>query len=310
MLYTLALTTSCSYEPQAPFRVGSNLWPGYEPLSLARDLGLFAGSDIRLVELPNASEVIQALRNGMLEAAALTLDETLTIVQDDYDLKIVLVMDYSKGGDALLAAPGIGDLSELRGKRVGVENTAVGAIVLDAALQRAGLTMADVDLVSTTVDEHVNAFRTGLVDAIVTFEPVRSQLLESGARSLFDSATIPGRIVDVLAVRGEAAELNSDTLRRLVRGYFTAIEYQKNHRRDASRRASARMRLPEEKVTQIYNGLNQLSLDENQRLLRAPAKEFQSTTRRLVELMSARQMLHRMPAIGNLADGRWLPDSL
>ena len=170
--------------------------------------------------------------------------------------------------------------------------------------------MADVDLVSTTVDEHVNAFRTGLVDAIVTFEPVRSQLLESGARSLFDSATIPGRIVDVLAVRGEAAELNSDTLRRLVRGYFTAIEYQKNHRRDASRRASARMRLPEEKVTQIYNGLNQLSLDENQRLLRAPAKEFQSTTRRLVELMSARQMLHRMPAIGNLADGRWLPDSL
>jgi len=45
------------------------------------------------------------------------------------------------------------------------------------------------------------AFKKRQVDAIVTFEPVKSELLSSGANILFDSHQIPGRIVDVLVVR-------------------------------------------------------------------------------------------------------------
>ena len=309
VLCTLALTSSCSLEPEEPFRVGTNSWPGYEPLYLARDLGQYAGSDIRLVELPNASEVIQALRNGMLEAAALTLDEVLTVVQDDYDLKIVLIMDYSNGGDALLADPSIANLAELRGKRLGVENTAVGAIVLDAALDRADLSMADLNLKAMTVDEHVDAYRSRSIDALVTFEPARSRILALGAKSLFDSSAIPGRIVDVLAVQGDVIDRRSASLSRLLSGYFTALAYQKHSPREASKRTAARMHIPADKVLEIYQGLYQPDLNENQILLRPPAKQFQSTVRQLVELMSARDMLHRSPKIDSLIDGRWLPDS-
>lgn len=309
VLCTLSLTPSCSLEPEEPFRVGTNSWPGYEPLYLARDLGQYAETDIRLVELPNASEVIQALRNGMLEAAALTLDEVLTVVQDDYDLKIVLIMDYSEGGDALLADSSIHHLTELRGKRIGVENTAVGAIVLDAALNRAGMSMADLNLVAMTVDEHVDAYQSRSIDAIVTFEPARSQILALGARSLFDSSEIPDRIVDVLAVRSDVIDRKSTSLRRLLRGYFTALAYQKNSPHDASKRTATRMHLPADQVLEIYQGLYQPDLSENQTLFRSPASQLQSMVRNLVDLMSARNMLHRNPKIDTLIDGRWLPDS-
>lgn len=121
------LLLSCGPAPEPLLRIGTNTWPGYEPLYLARSLGYYEGSPITLVELTSASEVIHALRSGTLEGAALTLDEVLTLLDDGFDLKVVLVMDFSNGGDVLLAKPGIDSTADLRGKRIAVEYTAVGA---------------------------------------------------------------------------------------------------------------------------------------------------------------------------------------
>ena len=43
-LVTLIILTSlfsCSAEQESPLRVGTNIWPGYEPFYLARDLGYY-----------------------------------------------------------------------------------------------------------------------------------------------------------------------------------------------------------------------------------------------------------------------------
>ena len=127
----LALTLSaCSQTPEPPLRIATNIWPGYEPLYLARSLGYYEKTPIRLVEMTSASETIQAIRNNIIEGAALTLDEVLVLLADDFDLHVILVMDFSHGGDVLLAKPSIETLDELRGKKVAVETSAVGAILL------------------------------------------------------------------------------------------------------------------------------------------------------------------------------------
>jgi NitT/TauT family transport system substrate-binding protein len=305
----LSLLSGCTLEPQLPFRVGTNIWPGYEPLYLARDLGHYDETRIRLVELPNASEVIQALRNGVLEAAALTLDEALSVIQDGYDLKIILVMDFSHGGDALIAAPGIERLQDLRGKRIAVESTAVGAVMLEAAIEQAGLTLDDVSLLPTTVDRHMEVYHNGSVEALVTFDPTRSRLLAEGARTLFDSSQIPRRIVDVLVVRSGATIENEETLRRLLSGYFEALRYQRKAPQLAAETMSRRLGLSAAEVEAAFRGLHQPDLSENRALLDgAQQQSLMETLQYLTRLMNRHDLLQLAPPTAALLDGQWLPD--
>ncbi len=83
----------------------------------------------------------------------------------------------------------------------------------------------DVSLVHLGLEAHVLAYTSGKVDALVTFEPAVTQLRAQKAVRLFDSAQIPGRILDVLAVRTEVAGVNQAALRSLVAGHFRAREF-------------------------------------------------------------------------------------
>jgi len=94
-------------------------------------------------------------------------------------------------------------LSELKDKSIGVENSALGSYILTRVLELAKLTNNDIQLVPLGVNQHEGAFDDNVVDAVITFEPVRSELLKKGAKEIFTSKDIPGEIVDVLVVRKE-----------------------------------------------------------------------------------------------------------
>jgi hypothetical protein len=87
---------ACS-APVAAMRVGSIVYPGYESMFLARELGLLDERRVRLVELLHNSDTLRALAAGQLEAAALSLDGLLTARADGVDLRAVLVFDVAAG---------------------------------------------------------------------------------------------------------------------------------------------------------------------------------------------------------------------
>ena len=127
LLPALSLLTGCPAPAQAPLRIGTNTWLGYDPLYLAKDLGFFPGDSVQPIRFASSSASIQALSERKLEAVALTLDEVLSISQFDTDLTVVLVLDFSHGADALLARPEFVGPGDLKGHRIGVEVSAVGA---------------------------------------------------------------------------------------------------------------------------------------------------------------------------------------
>ncbi len=299
--------TACNPTPPPALRVGSNIWPGYEPLYLARSLGLYDNSPVHLVELPSATAVIHQLRYGNLEAAALTLDETLTLLQFDDDLQIVLVMDYSNGADVILARQPLRSLSELRGTRIGVEKTAVGAIMLQAALQAAGLKPADVQVKYLTIDEQEQAWRSEDIDAVVTFEPVKHRLLKAGATVIFDSSLIPGRIIDVLAVRRDVAAHQPDSVRHLLQGYFEARHYMQLNPADAAQRMAPRLGLPAANINALFSEMILPDLAENHRLLSGEPAPLETAAAGLARLMLKQQLLERPVATDGLARADLLP---
>lgn len=102
---TLALILSllgCSDQTDT-LRIGANRWLGYGPLYLADDLHWMTPSGYRLVEYPHTTGVLRGYRNGLLDAALLTLDEALILQSSGQPVQILLVADVSAG-----AATGLG----------------------------------------------------------------------------------------------------------------------------------------------------------------------------------------------------------
>ena len=296
----------CTKPPGPILRVATNIWPGYETLYLARSLGYFDGMPIRLVEMPSSTQVSANLRDGTIEAGCLTLDEALTLLQDGVDLCVILVIDMSHGADVVMARPGINNLKALRGRRVGVENTAVGAVMLDAALEAGGLNAKAIQIVPMTVDEHVAAYRAGKIDAVVTFEPMRSELLKEGARVLFDSSRAPGRIIDVLVVRAKEIPAHTIALKGLLQGHFRAIEHLASQPQDAAARMSPR--LGADPLAQ-FKGLRLIDLAENRTLLSGIPPRLKTAVDRLAKLMLRRGLLQQPVSVERLAEPAFLPEN-
>lgn len=305
--FGLAWLTGCSPAPETPLRVATIPWPGYESVHLAQSLSYFQPSQIRLAEMANASQVSLALRNGTVEAGFLTLDETLSLIQDGIDLRVVLVVDISNGADAVVSRPGITNLQALRGKRVAVESSAVGAIMLDAMLAASGLEVSDVQLITATVDTHTKVYQSGDADVVVTFEPARTALLKQGARLLFDSSRIPGRILDVLVVRGDQVHKHRHALKNLVAAHFRALNYQSQQPQDAAKRIAHYLGVPEAEVASQYDGLKIPSLKENHTLLSGTQPALEKIASDLADLMLHRNLLKRQVNTGQLVDPMFLP---
>ncbi len=236
-------------------RIGSNRWLGYAPIYLADDLGWTAPSGIRLVEYPNTTGVLRGFRNGMLDAAMLTLDETL-LLQDsaaELDLEIILVTNVSAGADALFARAPLTRLKDLAGQRIGVENTALGAYFLSRVLDQAGLRIDDLQVVSLPVHEQAAAFAAGDVDAVITFASEGPTLESKGARRIFDSRRLPGEIVDVLVV--DRQRVTREQRRRLRALWFDALRTWQDNRGETDPRLHARLGLTPMALQVTLDGL-------------------------------------------------------
>lgn len=306
IMLALLAGAGCAREPETPLRVGTNVWPGYEPLYLARELGYYPPGSVKLVEYSSASEVIRAFRNGAVDAAALTLDEVLLLAETISDLSVVLVLDFSHGADVILAQPALSSLRDLKGKRVGLETTALGAYVLTRALQSVNMTPNDVRTVSLEVFEHERAFKERRVDAVVTFEPVRTRLLAAGARQLFDSSRIPGEIVDVLVVRRTLSAKHGTEISRLVQGWFRALDFIRKDRSRAASLMAQRERLSADEFLKVLQGLRLPDVEENRSMLAGPAPAIIPTSQKLGQVMLANRLIERPPEVKGLFDGSFV----
>ena len=246
-----------------------------------------------MVEYSSATQVIRAYRNNAIQVAALTMDEVLLLLENGLDPRVILVMDISNGGDAILAKPEIKNLEDLRGKRIGVESTALGAFFLSQALNTVGLQPSDVHIVSSEINEHERMFLQDLFDAVVTFEPVRSRLLGANAHLIFDSSQVPGEIVDVLVIAKDTLAHSPEAVDALLNGWFKALDYLNTRPREAAPLMARRLRVSAEEVLASYKGLKLPDLDENLKLMAGSQAPLKKTATKLAHAMSQNKLLQK-----------------
>ncbi len=261
---------ACSNGPAPPpVRVGLLVWPGYELFFLARSQGLYPEDQIQLVSFRSPAEAVRAYRAGLVDAVALTLEYAIQIESEDPGHAVVLVIDTSAGGDSLIARRGVESLADLRGRRIGVEASALGVFFSRRMLERAGLGQDDVQLVPVDIGDQEKAFLDGEVDALATFEPTRSRLLAAGAHELFNSRDLPGEIVDLLLVPDDVLRRRRAVLVRLARGWFAAQDLLARDPAAAAASMAPREKLSPEQFLAALGGLALTSRAANRELLDA-----------------------------------------
>lgn len=296
---------ACSESPDQPFRIGSNLWPGYEPLHLAKHNN-HLDDTIRLVEYPNATEVLRAFRNRSLEAACLTLDEVLLLRQSNLPVTIILVTDISAGADAIIARKDIDNMQALDGKTIGVESGALGAYVITRALEKHHMTIDQVKIEHISLDQHKYAFENPQIDAVVTYEPVRTQLLAMGGREIFSSADIPDEIVDVMVINQKYMDSHKQHITKLVHGWFRALEELNNKPQQSAQIISRRQKISPDQVLASYQRMVLPSLSENRQLLGGQDPDLLRSINRLKKVMEAQQILQPNVSVSDLLTDKFL----
>lgn len=293
-------------DPEPPLKVGTIVFPGYEFLFLARETGLLKSEETRLIELMSSSDSMRLMEENRLDAVTLTVDEVMSLRSKGVDLRIVAVLDVSQGADAVMARAGVARPEQLRGLRVGAEDSAMGVVMLDAVLSAAGLRAEDVIKVPITADQSVMQFQAERVDAVVTFEPWVSQLEALGAVRVYDSTQVPDRIVDVLAVRQEVLAKRPKDVTRLVASHFQALEQFRRDPAQAAHFMAPRLQLAPEDVPASYRGLKLPDAAASREMLR-PGGALAGTLQALQRLMVERRLLDRPAPFEQLVDTRFLP---
>ena len=270
--------------PPVPLQLGTHHWIGHEPLLLAQDFH-WLPPEVGIAMGPGAPDSLDGLKQGRLDGATLTLDETLGARSAGVPLSVVLVLDSSSGADLVLARPGLASLPSLRGQRLAVERTAVGELMMLKALAAAGLAESDLTLVEMPVDQQPRAWAEGRIDAAITYEPTASRLVRLGGRRLFDSRAIPEMIFDVLAVRQDRLWGRRATLEATVAAHFRGLHHLRSNRPDATYRIASRQSLRPAEVTQALAGVSLPDLQRN-RVLLSPGSPLASAARALAQQMA------------------------
>lgn len=293
-LLALCLAAACDDAPVAELTVALDPWPSNDLLRLANVRNYFGSDTIRMVDLLSPSQTARAFRNRQVDVAMLTLDESLLMIQDGFDVRAVIVADFSNGADAIIGRPGIGGIADLVGRRVGADSLGPGAFLLSRALELNRVDPSQITVVPVSVDAQRQMFREGKVDAMVVAEPVLSDLLGEGAKELFDSSQIPGEIVDLMVVRGEVAVTKRRHLRRLVEGWNRVLGDLAKDRRAVAAAAGGIQGVTTDYFLQSISQLHFPDRDENRSLLDASGTGLPATAAKLSEIL-VRQNFLRAP---------------
>jgi NitT/TauT family transport system substrate-binding protein len=265
-----AILGACALTPAQtePLQVRVATWPGYAPLYAVAEYNLAAPTTVEVFTSELAQDNYRAFAEGRIDVLATTLQSAIQFQDRGTDTVIILLTDYSNGADGIIARPGIEQVRDLRGQRVGVESGSVSHFVLLRALAQAGLRENDVEIVNIGVNEAIAAIDSGTVDAAVVWEPVLSRYEQTHQlEPIFTSAAMPNEIIDVLVVSPETLEQRRDDLINLVQGWDVALQRWRAGSDEVSNTMAQALQIDVASLHEQIDQIELLDLERNSRLL-------------------------------------------
>jgi NitT/TauT family transport system substrate-binding protein len=226
-----------------PLRVGIVSWPGYAGGIVANN-GFKPNEDC--IFFKNQKQTVEFLLledpAQRTQAFAKTGDDGVDIVWSTVDFwanelpgltnngvkaRTIMQVDWSRGGDAIVADENIKTIEDLKGKKISLVKYTPSHWLLEYHLENSGLSDADQKEImdnlvgkDATLDAR-QAFKDGQVNATVVWEPDVTLAMEKpGAHRLVSTETASNLIADVMVAKEEFIKEHPDVIKAFVQGWL------------------------------------------------------------------------------------------
>ncbi|WP_248305277.1 aliphatic sulfonate ABC transporter substrate-binding protein [Devosia sp. 1566] len=204
---------------------------GSSMVAIANDQGLWAkhGLDPQLSVFTNGPIQVQALGAGSLDFAYIGPGALWLPASGKAKVIAINALGYT---DRVIGQPGIESIEDLRGKRVAVPEGTSGDMLLRLALDKAGMSIEDVQVVSMDPSTIVTAFSSGQVDGAGIWYPfvdvIRQRVKDlkelSSNEDFFPEVAFPSSFI----VSNEKAN-DEDTVRKMNAVIKEALDYRRGN---------------------------------------------------------------------------------
>jgi NitT/TauT family transport system substrate-binding protein len=209
------------------FKVCWSIYVGWMPWGHIQDSGIMKkwadkyGISVEVVQINDYVESINQYTAGAFDGCAMTNMDALSIpAAGAVDTTALIIGDFSNGNDGVILK-GKEALADIKGQKVNLVELSVSHYLLARGLDTVGLKESDLTVVNTSDADMVAAFGTDDVTAVVTWNPLLSEIDGlDGANKVFDSSGIPGEIIDIMMVNTETLKDNPNFGKALVGAWY------------------------------------------------------------------------------------------
>ena len=224
------VATPATAQEKTEFKVCWSIYVGWMPWGYLEDSGIMDewaakyGIDVEIVQINDYIESINQYTAGEYDGCSMTNMDALSIPSGGgVDTTALIVGDYSNGNDGIILKQGT-TLAEIAGQNVNLVELSVSHYLLARALDQVGLTEQDLTVVNTSDADMVAAAATDDVTALVTWNPLLSEILGMpGTTLVADSSDIPGEIIDIMMVNTDVLAANPDFGKALVGAWYEVM---------------------------------------------------------------------------------------
>ena len=229
VLTTLALMnfTPADAAPKKDFKVCWSIYVGWMPWGHLQSSGIMKkwadkyGITVDVVQINDYVESINQYTAGAYDGCAMTNMDALSVpAAGGVDTTALIVGDYSNGNDGIVLKSKAA-LADIKGQKVNLVEFSVSHYLLARALESVKLSEKDITTVNTSDADMVAAFGTADVSAVITWNPLLTQIAETpGAKLVFNSSSIPGEIIDIMMVNTATLKDNPNFGKALVGAWY------------------------------------------------------------------------------------------
>ena len=266
----LLLSASFSATAATPMKIALTTWIGYSPFYVAEGKDIFKKHDlsVTLQTFADPAMLPSALTSKAADGALMTYDQVIGAAAQGQVFKVVLPVDYSNGGDAVLADSSIKKITDLKGKKVAYAPLSPSDFLISYALKVNGMSDKDIKPINMTPEAIPSAMASKAVPAGVTYEPNVSQILAMDGGSkfhvIYSSKEAPGLIADVLVFDEAHIKKDSKAITALVQAYLEGLAYMKSNPTEASEIIGKAIGVSGKEVLEQLSGVYNIPLAEMQ----------------------------------------------
>jgi NitT/TauT family transport system substrate-binding protein len=283
-------------------------WTGFAPLTLAREAGLYRkhGLDVTIKKIPQKDRHL-AIASGDVQCAATTVETWIVWNANGVATTQIFQLDKSFGADGMVVKPGIGKISDLKGKTVAASAPGTAPyFTLAWMLKKNGMSLKDVKIVNLEPQAAANAMIAGTdgVDAAMTYEPFLSAVRAKPEAGRIIATTLDyPMIMDTFGCTPKFLADNPKAAKALTDAYFDAVAMIKAEPAKSFEIMGADVKQSAEAFEKSQAFLRWQDRDANQKFFAGEHAQF---SKEAAELLLEAGIIRQIPDLTKLADTRFL----